>query len=64
MSGNEGGREVDNQRKHEDFNCISMNFQDLPYRDCIATGWGMMTANGELTDILLQSKVPLLSNSQ
>lgn len=36
--------------------------QDLPYRDCIATGWGKSSTNGDLTDILLQTQVPIHSN--
>lgn len=37
-------------------------FQDLPYTDCIATGWGKSTTSGDLTDILLQTKVPIHTN--
>uniref|UniRef100_A0A1B0CQV5 Peptidase S1 domain-containing protein n=1 Tax=Lutzomyia longipalpis TaxID=7200 RepID=A0A1B0CQV5_LUTLO len=34
------------------------------YQDCRVTGWGKKTIEGELTDILLQSRVPILSNAK
>ncbi|XP_037026299.1 trypsin-1 [Bradysia coprophila] len=37
--------------------------QDLPYTDCIATGWGRSsTTSGDLADTLLQTKVPIHTN--
>lgn len=39
-----------------------LHFQDLPYTDCIATGWGRSATSGDLTDILLQTKVPIHTN--
>lgn len=38
--------------------------QDLPYVDCIATGWGKSTIGGDLTDILLQTQVPIHPNGK
>lgn len=38
--------------------------QDLPYVDCIATGWGKSTIDGDLTDILLQTSVPIHENTK
>lgn len=37
---------------------------DLPYVDCIATGWGKATISGDLTDILLQTRVPIHPNAK
>lgn len=36
--------------------------QDLPYVDCIATGWGKSSIDGDLTDSLLQTTVPIHDN--
>lgn len=38
--------------------------QDLPYVDCIATGWGKSSIDGDLTDILLQTSVPIHDNNR
>lgn len=38
--------------------------QDLPYVDCIATGWGKSSIDGDLTDILLQTAVPIHDNAK
>lgn len=38
--------------------------QDLPYVDCIATGWGKSSIDGDLTDILLQTSVPIHDNEK
>ncbi|XP_055680182.1 uncharacterized protein LOC129788161 [Lutzomyia longipalpis] len=45
----------------EDFNLYQQNSL---YQDCRVTGWGKKTIEGELTDILLQSRVPILSNAK
>lgn len=37
---------------------------DLPYVDCIATGWGKSTIGGDLTDMLLQTQVPIHANGR
>ncbi|XP_055381440.1 GATA zinc finger domain-containing protein 10 [Condylostylus longicornis] len=39
-------------------------YKDLPYLDCIATGWGKPNITGDLSDILLKTNVPLQSNSR
>ncbi|XP_075144558.1 trypsin-1 [Haematobia irritans] len=36
--------------------------QDLPYIDCVATGWGKANVTGDLTDLLLKTTVPLHNN--
>lgn len=38
--------------------------QDLPYVDCIATGWGKSEIDGDLTEILLQTQVPIHPNGK
>uniref|UniRef100_A0A1I8NR22 Peptidase S1 domain-containing protein n=2 Tax=Stomoxys calcitrans TaxID=35570 RepID=A0A1I8NR22_STOCA len=35
---------------------------DLPYIDCVATGWGKANVSGDLTDLLLKTNVPLHNN--
>ncbi|XP_055699216.1 glandular kallikrein-7, submandibular/renal [Phlebotomus papatasi] len=45
----------------DDFNLYQQN---PLYQDCRVTGWGKKTIEGELTDILLQSRVPILSNAK
>lgn len=40
------------------------NVEDVSYYECIATGWGIDKANGNLTDILLQTKVPIHTNDR
>lgn len=47
---------------HRCFRRDTIIFQDLPYTDCIATGWGKSATSGDLTDILLQTKVPIHTN--
>lgn len=47
---------------HRLFRRDTIIFQDLPYTDCIATGWGRSATSGDLTDILLQTKVPIHTN--
>ncbi|XP_059610089.1 transmembrane protease serine 9 [Phlebotomus argentipes] len=45
----------------DDFNL----YQQLPlYHDCRVTGWGKKTIEGDLTNILLQSRVPIISNTK
>lgn len=38
------------------------DYKDLPYIDCLATGWGKSNKTGDLTDILLKTNVPLHNN--
>lgn len=38
------------------------NNRDLPYIDCVATGWGKANLTGDLTDLLLKTSVPLHNN--
>lgn len=38
------------------------DYKDLPYIDCLATGWGKSNKTGDLTEILLKTNVPLHSN--
>lgn len=38
------------------------NNRDLPYIDCVATGWGKANVTGDLTDLLLKTAVPLHNN--
>ncbi|KAL9899349.1 trypsin-1 isoform 2-T3 [Glossina fuscipes fuscipes] len=38
------------------------NTKELPYMDCIATGWGKANISGDLTDLLLKTSVPLHNN--
>lgn len=38
--------------------------QDLPYFDCIATGWGKSTSNENLTDTLFKTRVLIVDNQR
>lgn len=38
------------------------DYKDLPYIDCLATGWGKSNKTGDLTEILLKTNVPLHNN--
>lgn len=38
--------------------------QDLPYFDCIATGWGKSTSNENLTDTLFKTRVLIVDNKR
>lgn len=38
--------------------------QDLPYFDCIATGWGKSTSNENLTDTLYKTRVLIVDNKR
>ncbi|XP_063703836.1 uncharacterized protein LOC134833450 [Culicoides brevitarsis] len=38
--------------------------EDVAYYECIATGWGIEKPNGDLTDVLLQTKVPIHANDR
>lgn len=40
------------------------NNQEIPYTDCIATGWGKSEIDGDLTDILLKAQVPIHNNAR
>lgn len=44
------------ERKHYKNNA---DYKELPYTDCIATGWGKDNATGDLTNVLLKTSVPL-----
>ncbi|CAD6995133.1 plasma kallikrein [Ceratitis capitata] len=35
------------------------DYKDLPYSDCVATGWGKSNVSSDLTDVLLKTRVPL-----
>lgn len=38
------------------------NNHEMPYIDCVATGWGKANLTGDLTDLLLKTTVPLHNN--
>uniref|UniRef100_A0A034VKV2 Plasma kallikrein n=1 Tax=Bactrocera dorsalis TaxID=27457 RepID=A0A034VKV2_BACDO len=35
------------------------DYRDLPYSDCVATGWGKSNVSSDLTNVLLKTRVPL-----
>ncbi|XP_036226744.2 chymotrypsin-like elastase family member 2A isoform X1 [Bactrocera oleae] len=35
------------------------DYKDLPYSDCVATGWGKSNVSSDLTNVLLKTRVPL-----
>ncbi|XP_055847873.1 uncharacterized protein LOC129913298 isoform X2 [Episyrphus balteatus] len=39
-------------------------YRELPFIDCVATGWGKSNITGDLTDILLKTNVPLHHNGR
>lgn len=41
-----------------------IHVEDVSYYECIATGWGVDEPNGDLTDVLLQTKVPIHTNDR
>lgn len=41
-----------------------IHVEDVSYYECIATGWGVDGPNGDLTDVLLQTKVPIHTNDR
>lgn len=41
-----------------------MHVEDVSYYECIATGWGIDEPNGDLTKVLLQTKVPIHTNDR
>ncbi|XP_037817516.1 trypsin-1 [Lucilia sericata] len=49
------------QEKHYHHRFVDNN-RDLPYIDCVATGWGKANLTGDLTDLLLKTTVPLHNN--
>ncbi|KAI8130804.1 Plasma kallikrein [Lucilia cuprina] len=49
------------QEKHFHHRFVDNN-RDLPYIDCVATGWGKANLTGDLTDLLLKTTVPLHNN--
>lgn len=38
--------------------------EDVSYYECIATGWGIDEPHGDLTEVLLQTKVPIHTNDR
>uniref|UniRef100_A0A336LWT8 CSON002527 protein n=1 Tax=Culicoides sonorensis TaxID=179676 RepID=A0A336LWT8_CULSO len=38
--------------------------EEVSYYECVATGWGVDEPNGDLTDVLLQTKVPIHMNDR
>lgn len=48
------------EAKHESVQEV----KDLPYIDCVATGWGKSNISGDITDILLKTDVPLHSSAR
>lgn len=45
-------------------NNVLITLQDLPYFDCIATGWGKSTSNENLTDTLFKTRVLIVDNQR
>lgn len=43
---------------------VNTHNKDLPYIDCLATGWGKANISGDLTDQLLKTAVPLHNNKR
>lgn len=50
--------EGDDERKSSSIE----DYKDLPYIDCLATGWGKSNKTGDLTETLLKTNVPLHNN--
>ncbi|XP_037943998.1 uncharacterized protein LOC119676812 [Teleopsis dalmanni] len=49
------------EHKH---NIDTEDYKDLPFIDCVATGWGKSNMTGDLTDTLLKTSVPLHSSER
>lgn len=60
--------DIDSIQKQVDNTNQNYYYQDykeeLPFVDCVATGWGKSNITGDLTDILLQTNVPLHHNGR
>lgn len=54
--------ESDGMSEQKHYHRYIDNNPDLPYIDCVATGWGKANVTGDLTDLLLKTNVPLHNN--